>query len=150
MIRKNLVCLCIALVMSSCSLYRVNFEEVTSNVYEEKRPEQVLVLETVTRAHEVIGYITVNTERNKSLQDVLQEMKRDAAKLGGDAITNIQSNATGTWKKVPVQKLIGNAYVRANFTATVIVLLDKSENDTTSSEKNVADETPAANMIEVK
>jgi hypothetical protein len=47
-------------------------------------------------------------------------MKREAAMLGGDAITNIQQYAGGIWKKIPPQKLLGNAYIRANFTATVV------------------------------
>ncbi len=48
-------------------------------------------------------------------------MKREAAILGADAITNIQSDATGAWKKLPAQEVVGNGYVRANFTATAIV-----------------------------
>ncbi len=120
MIKKFLIILCAVLLTSSCSLYRVNFEEVTDNYYTPKTPEEVQVVEQLTQPHEIIGYITVNTERNQEMEDILYRMKTEAAKLGGDAITNIQTNASGSWKKIPAQKFIGNAYVRANYSATVV------------------------------
>jgi K+/H+ antiporter YhaU regulatory subunit KhtT len=120
MIKTLVIVLCTVLLTSSCSLYRVNFEEVTDNYYVPKSPENVQVVEQLTQPHEIIGYITVNTERNQEMEDILYRMKTVAARLGGDAITNIQSNATGSWKKFPAQKFIGNAYVRANYSATVI------------------------------
>lgn len=112
----------IVLLTSSCSLYRVNTEEITSEYYPPTKAEEVKILESITQPHEVIGYITVNTERNQKMDEVLSKMKKEAAKLGGQAVTNIHSDATGAWKKVPVQKLFGKAYIRANFTAQVIIL----------------------------
>ena len=69
------------------------------------------------------------TERRQILEDVLPKLKQEAAILGGDVITDIQTDATGAWKnaigvwkRMKLQKLLGNAYVRANYTARVLVL----------------------------
>ena len=122
MLKKFLFLISVAFLTSACSLYRVNTEEISYNYYPPTKPETVAVMDSVTQPHEVIGYVTVNTERNQKMDDVLYKMKKEAAKLGGNAITNIHSDATGAWKKVPAQKLLGNAYIRANFTAQVVVL----------------------------
>lgn len=114
--------LILLLSVAGCSLYNVNSEEITTEFYPPKSsPSDVIYLETVTQPHEVIGYITVNTERRQKMDDVLIKMKREAAILGGDAITNVKTDASGQWKKLPAQNVVGNAYVRANFTATVVV-----------------------------
>ena len=120
MLRKMVLGLCFTMILSSCSIYRIDSEEVTTNFYSPKEVEEIEVLDTVSRPHDVVGYVTVNAERSQNMSEILYKMKEEAAKLGGHAVTNIQSNATGTWKKIPAQKFLGNAYVRANFTATVI------------------------------
>jgi hypothetical protein len=108
--------------VSGCSIYHVNSEDISSDYYPSKRlASDVVYLETVDKAHTVIGYVTVNTERRWTIDDVLEKMKREAAILGGDAITTIQTDASGAWKRLPAQELLGNAYVRANFSCTVVV-----------------------------
>lgn len=110
------------LLTSSCSIYHVNSVEKVDTYYPEKSVEDVVYLEEINEEHEIIGTVTVNAERKqRDIDDVLTKMKREAAKIGGDAITDIQSDATGVWKRLPVQKTIGNAYVRANYTASVVV-----------------------------
>lgn len=117
----NLLSLAVLFLTASCSFYNVNSEEVSDNFYPSKKSAaEVEFLETVSQPHEVLGFITVNTERNKNMPDVISQMKKEAAMMGGDAITNITTDASGAWKKVPVQKLLGNAYIRANFTATAV------------------------------
>jgi hypothetical protein len=117
----TLVALLAAASLSGCSVYHVNSEDITTNYYPSKQSiNDVIHIEQVEREHEVIGYVTVNTERRQRLSDVINKMKREAAIMGGDAITNIQTDATGQWKNLPAQDVIGNAFVRANFTATVI------------------------------
>jgi len=119
---RHLLCfLSIIFIFSSCSLYKIDSEDVTAKFYPAKSsPQEVQYVENLTAPHEVIGFITVNSERVQTLDEVIEKMKREAAILGGDAITNITTNATGTWKKLPPQKLLANAYIRANFTATVV------------------------------
>ncbi len=52
----------------------------------------------------------------------MPKLKNEAAILGGDAITDIQTDSDDLWKKVKPQKLFGNAYTRAKYTAKVVVL----------------------------
>ena len=110
-----------AFLASGCTLYNIRSEETAAQYYP-PRPSanEVVYAETVSKPHEVIGYVTVNAERNQKMAEIIQKMKREAAILGGDAITDISSNATGAWKRVPPQKFLENAYIRANFNAKVI------------------------------
>lgn len=122
MIRNILAIIFLMFATSACSIYHVTSIDSTDEYYPSKqRASDVIQLETVDKPHEIIGEVTVNTERRQRLSEVIGKMKREAAILGGDAITNIRSNATGTWKKLPAQDLIGNAYVRANYTASVVI-----------------------------
>ena len=120
---KKILSLIIVLLATSfgCSIYHISSDDVTSNYYPSKpSAEDIVYLEEITQPHEVIGQITVNAERRQRIDEVIQKMKREAGILGGDAITNLQSDATGVWKQLPAQNIIGNGYVRANFSATVI------------------------------
>lgn len=111
----------IVLLASGCSLYTVSSEETTEEFFPSKSSaSQILYLETVNQPHKVIGYVTVNAERRRTLEDVVDMLKREAAIIGGDGITDVQSDATGFWKKLPGQRFIGNAYIRINFKATVV------------------------------
>ena len=111
----------IALFLTGCSLYHINFEDVSNISYPAKSSvSQVVYLERVDRPHEVIGYVTVNTERRTPLKEVIEKLKPQAAILGGDAITNIELNASGFWKKPIISKVLGNAYIRANYRAQVV------------------------------
>ena len=108
---------------SGCSMYHVSSEETTLNYYPPKASTAgISYQEIVDQPHEVIGYVTVNSERRQKIDEIIERMKRETAILGGDIITNLQSDSTGEWKSLPAQEIIGNAYVRANFRATVVIL----------------------------
>ena len=109
--------------LSACSLYTVDFETTSYDFYPAKTTkDEVAYVEQADRAHDVIAHVIVNAERNQKMQDVLDKLKKQAAVLGGDAITNIQTNAgTGKWARIKPKKLFGNANVRSNFVADVIV-----------------------------
>lgn len=105
----------------SCSLYKINSEEITENVYSPKKSSaEVEYLQEIKRPVEVIGYITVNAERNQKIDEIIGKIKREAAILGADAITDIQTGASDAWKKLPLHKLLENGYIRANFKATAV------------------------------
>jgi len=106
---------------SSCSLYHISSENSTDAYYPSRENSEVVYLDRIDDTYTIIGTVTVNAERRQRLDDVIERMKREAAILGGEAITDLQSDATGPWKRLPVQQTIGNAYVRANFTASVVV-----------------------------
>jgi hypothetical protein len=120
--RKKFLLLGMIFLLSACSLYRIESEDLSTNYYPRKESSQdVIYLERLDRPAEVIGYVTVNTERNRTLEDVIEQMRHEAAELGGDAITEITVGAPGSWKRMPIQQWLGNAYVRANFTAKVVI-----------------------------
>lgn len=126
----------VTLFVSACSLYSVNYEETASSFYAPKKSvNDVAYLEDVTEPHEVVGVVTVNTERRQKMEEVIEKMKREAAALGGDAITNvIINNTNGTKKKLFGAKLFANANIRTTFTATVIAFKDEPPN---TSSKNI-------------
>jgi hypothetical protein len=120
--KKILSLLLLTAALTGCTLYQIDSRDVTDNYYPAKSSiEEVQYLETVDRPHEQIGVVSVTTERRQTLEDALPRLKQEAAILGGDAITDVQSDATDNWKKIKPKKLLGNAYVRATYTAKVIV-----------------------------
>ena len=123
MLKKFTFYLLFLFLTAGCSLYNIDSEDISTDYYSPKNSSnEVIYVENVTRPHEIIGYVTVNAERKqRSTEDVLDKIKYEAAILGGDAITDIRTDAPGYWKKLPAQELVKNAYVRANYTATVIV-----------------------------
>ena len=122
MMRHFFITFSFVLLLAGCSFYRLESENIGQEVYPPKESaDAVVYVDTITRPYEVIGYVTANTERRHTKEEVIEKLKREAAILGGDAITDIQTDASGFWKKLPAQKFLSNAYVRANFRATVIV-----------------------------
>ena len=121
MIRRSLFIVAAMLLMTGCSIYNIDSQDISSEIYPSKQSAaEVVYLDEIEQPHFFIAYVTVTTERNQRVSDVIEKMKREAAILGGDAITNVRTDATGIWKKLPAQQIIGNGYVRANFTASVV------------------------------
>ena len=121
MMKKIVSLIAIVLLTSSCSIYHISSTDTTDDYYPSREGGDVVYLDRIDDTYTVIGTVTVNAERRQRLDDVIEKMKREAAILGGEAITDLQSDATGPWKRLPIQQTIGNAYVRANFTASVVV-----------------------------
>jgi len=121
MMKKIVSLIALVLLTSSCSIYHITSTNTTDDYYPARDTGDIVYLDRIDDTYEIIGTVTVNAERRQRLNDIIEKMKREAAILGGEAITNIQSDATGPWKRLPVQQTIGNAYVRANFTASVVV-----------------------------
>ena len=123
-----------AFLLTSCSLYNVTSEDFSEEVYPPKSSkDDVVFLENVTRPHKVIGEVTVNTERNQQslrMEQIIDRLKTEAAFLGGDAVTNLRTNAgTGKWAKIK-PKMLEHGNIRANFVADVIVFSAPAENAT--------------------
>jgi len=122
MIKKAFTLIALVLLVSSCSIYHVSSINTTDDYYPSKEVKEVPYLENIGQEYSVIGIVTVNAERHQQISEVLRKMKREAAILGGDAITDVKTDASGAWKRLPAQQIIGNAYVRANFTCSVVIL----------------------------
>ena len=108
---------------TACSLYQIDSESTSFDYYPSKSSKNdVVYLETVNQPFKIISHVTVNAERNQTKENVMDRLKHEAAVLGGDAITHITTNAgTGKWAKMKPKKLFGNANVRENYVADVIV-----------------------------
>ena len=112
----------LALTAIGCSVYQIESKNENTKYYPPKTSvSDVVYLESVDKEYEVIGTVTVTTERRQALENVIPKMLYEASVMGGDAITDIQTDATGAWKKIKPQALLGNAYIRSNYSAKVIV-----------------------------
>ena len=109
--------------LTGCSFYQITSEETTFDYYAPKASaNDVLYLAKVDRPHRVIGYVTVNAERNQKRENVLNKLKREAALMGGDGITNIATNqGTGLWAQKKPAYFFGRANIRENYIADVFV-----------------------------
>lgn len=110
------------LVFNGCTLYQINTEETSFDHHPAKTSKhEVAYLESVGQPHEVIGYVTINAERNQKKEEVVDRLKEQAAEIGGDAITNIKSDSLhARWVDHKVLGALSNANVRENYTADVI------------------------------
>ena len=122
MSQKIFILMMFVFLASGCSIISVDSKDLTEDYYPSKRSkDDVVYLEQVDKPHKAIATVIVNAERNQRINDVIEKMKYEAAILGGDAITDLKTNAGGIWKKLPAQKFVSNGYVRANFTASVVI-----------------------------
>lgn len=121
--KRSFVALLVFTVLSAgCSVYQIDSQPETKMYYPPKKsPSEIIYLESLDRPSEIIGTVIVTTERRQDLENILPKMQYEASVLGGDAITDIQTDATGSWKKIKAQALLGNAYIRANYSAKVVV-----------------------------
>lgn len=103
------------LFLSACSVNHIDSDETALEFFPSKATaKDIVYLETVDQPHEILGTISVNTERRWDRDTVIEKIKREAALIGGDAFTNIQ-------EKPPVIKgKFKNAYLRTNYTAEVV------------------------------
>ena len=122
--KKTILFIALSILISSCSFYNINSDEVTENYYPPKSSlDNIAYLDEVKEPHEVIGFVSVSTERRQKMPDVLEKMKREAAILGGDAITNITRKTASGDEKMKMSKLkkfFENGNIRSTFTATVV------------------------------
>jgi hypothetical protein len=111
--KLNLMILMLLLISSGCTFYGVDAQEIVMAPFGQNKQTNIEIqyLETVTVPYEVIGHVTVNTERRNSIEEVIEKMKRQVSMLGGDAVTNIIQ----TDKPSPI------AHIRTVYTGTVII-----------------------------
>lgn len=112
----------LAIFSSGCTVYQIDSKDTSQEYYVSKtNVDDVAYVEKVDKPYTEIGEVTVTTERRQTLDDVLPKLKQEAGMLGADAVTDVEDDATDFWKKLPSQKLIGNAYVRVTYTGKAIV-----------------------------
>ena len=112
----------LAIFTSGCTVYQIDSKDTSTDYYVPKTNiDQVDYIEKVDKPYVEIATVTVTTERNQTLKDILPKLKQEAGMLGADAITDVQNDATPLWKKYAPQKLLGKAYIRTIYTAQAIV-----------------------------
>ncbi len=112
-----------AVLLTGCSIYKIDSVDSTLDFYPPKNSiNDVQYLEKVDTPFVQIGVVTVTAERRQSLDEIIPKLKQEAAILGGDVITDIQTDASGSWQAVKDIELLKNAYIRAQFSAKVLVL----------------------------
>ena len=115
----SLLCL---FLLAGCSVYQITSEETTFDYFPPKSSaSEVQYLEKVFQPYKLIGYVTVKTERNQTLEQVIEKLKREAASLGADAITNVTTVDKTESKNARPFHLFDNANIRENYMADVIV-----------------------------
>ncbi len=125
--KRFFLLMAIIFLTSGCSLYQIESDSIIYTPHPKKETlNDIAYLENVNKPYEVIGQITVNAERNQRRANVIEKLKTEAAILGGDAITNIRTNTgTGQWAKIKPKKIFGNANIRINYVADVIVFKEE-------------------------
>ena len=126
MLRKFFTLAFILLTFSSCSFYQIDSEFSSDKNYPSKStPDEVDYIENLNSVKEpytIIGQVIINVERRQEMDEIIKKMRREAALMGGDAITEIRTNAgNGRWAKIKPKKIFGNANIRLNYIADVIV-----------------------------
>jgi uncharacterized protein YbjQ (UPF0145 family) len=91
--------ICIALV--SCSQVRhIRTNDITT-VYEETNPSNVEVYAElkIEKKYDVIGEVIVTRENSRSSQEAVSMLKKEAAKIGADAVIGLRLTicAGGFW-----------------------------------------------------
>jgi hypothetical protein len=123
--RLLVVFLLLAGFASGCTVYQIDSKDTSMDYYPPKTNiDDVAYVEKVDKPYVEIGTVTVTTERNQALSDILPKLKQEAGMLGADAITDVQGNPTEIWKALTAtkasQQLLGNAYVRMTYSAKAI------------------------------
>ena len=123
--KLNLITVFCSMILTGCSVYQIDSSDSASKYYPPKNDaSQVVYLEELDKPFEEIGVVTVTTERRQATEEILEMIKKEAATLGADAVIDLQTDATGTWKKLKplkLQKFLSNAYIRANYSAKAII-----------------------------
>ncbi|HLD70073.1 MAG TPA: hypothetical protein VJA17_04835 [Candidatus Omnitrophota bacterium] len=111
-------------LLSGCSLYQITSDETTSSDHPPKSSgSQVVYLKELPQSslYKIVGYVTVNTERNQKEKEVIEKLKHEAAVMGGDAITNITLTDDAGASKNKFTQFLKNARLRQSYRADVVV-----------------------------
>lgn len=107
-------------LFTGCSIYRIDSQDTTLDFYPPKASaKDVIYLEKVDKPYEVIGVISLDAERTRPMDDILEKMRYEAAILGGDAITDIRPGINETNSK-KLKLGLASAGIRVRYVAKVI------------------------------
>lgn len=120
MVKKIYIFISLFFLATGCSFYQITSEETTFDSYSPKTSStEVTYYEDIFSHHKVIGYVSVNVEKIQKKEEILSKLKEEAAKMGGDAITNIRVSHPENKNKF--FNIFKNAKIRETYTADVVV-----------------------------
>ena len=111
-------------LLSGCSLYQITSDETTSDDHPAKSSSsEVLYLKELPQSYsyKVIGYVKVTAERSQKEEEVIKQLKHEAAAMGGDAITNVTLMEGEGASKNKLTQFLENARLRQSYRADVVV-----------------------------
>jgi hypothetical protein len=121
MLRNSIIIFIFSFVLSGCSFYSIDSQDTTLDFYPPKpSADKVAYLEKVDQPHEVIGIVTVDTERSRPFEEIVAKMKYEAAVLGGDAITDVRRD-TGDSSSSKMKEFLSRSSIRIRYTAKVVL-----------------------------
>jgi len=84
---------------TGCSVYQINAEDTSFDINLPKNAaDKILYQEKIDGPYELIGVVSVTTEKAKLFEDVLPGMQQEAAALGGDVLTGVRSEPAGAFR----------------------------------------------------
>lgn len=120
----------ISFTISCVNTRIIRYENVIRSSKPVNYPIEILESSNVNRQYKVIGLVQANAGKLHSVEDTIEHLKRQARKMGGDALMDLQQGSATGGVIAPVGKMYYYGNVRENWAAKVIVWENtKTNND---------------------
>jgi hypothetical protein len=111
----------IALLSACVSTRSIQYETITRPPKSADFPMEIFDLANINRPYKVIGVVQANAGKRHSTADVIEKLKNEARKLGGDALIDLQQQPIGAGIPTSQGGMIYSGHVRDLWRAKVIV-----------------------------
>jgi hypothetical protein len=119
---KPLPVFCVAALLSGCvSTRSIQYETITRPPKPADFPMEILDTANINRPYKVIGLVQANAGKLHNTADVIEQLKNEARKLGGDALIDLQQQPIGAGVPTSQGGVIYSGHVRDLWTAKVII-----------------------------
>lgn len=93
---KSLSVLYVVALLSGCvSIRSIQYETITRTPKPPDFPIEILDTANINRPYKVIGLVQANAGKRHNTADVIEQLKSEARKLGGDALIDLQQQPIG-------------------------------------------------------
>lgn len=121
-ISRKVLILFIVVVISGCvSTRSIRYETFVRQPKSPNYPIEILDPMNISRPYKVIGVVQVKAGKFRSTEDVIEHLKVEARKMGGDALIDLQQCQSKDGVIVPVGNMYIYKNVREIWSAKVIV-----------------------------
>lgn len=102
----SLIVAAVCVFLPGCSLYQIDSQNITPDYYPPKASQKdVAYVEKIEKPYEVVGTVTVVTDNGRAFPDVIEQMRPQAALLGGDIITAVTFKPEGPLRRCYTAKV---------------------------------------------